>query len=415
MPSDPIRRIAVLSSAGQGGAGLAARRMAGALAGQPELTVDFLDGPRLGGLLPPQVAPTANMSNNRLTNTLFTIEYPGFRRDAVIEQLVGYDLLNIHWTAYLLSLAELDALAARGQRMLFMLHDFNHLTGGCHYPATCQQLSSGCKTCPQVDEARADRAVVPVVRRIRRAIFKHPNVHIAVPSAFLAGQAVASGMVPAQRVHLLRNPYDPPPSPDGPDRPTTDTRVPGTIRIALIADTLFERRKGMALALDSLNVLADDLAETRPGQRVLLDVVGHTDDVLRAHLARCRVPSQLHGHVTDHSALVALMAAADIVLICSFEDNWPNILVEAGAQGCIPVVGPGHGCAEFVHSFDAGRVAQDYSAPAFASALRDLIGSAPSAAARQDLAQRVRRAHRGSTIARRFQTIAAAIPAGISG
>lgn len=213
MSSDPIRRIAVLSSAGQGGAGLAARRMARALTGQPGLTVDFLDGPRLGGLLPPQVAPTANMSNNRLTNTLFSIEYPGFRRDAIIERLAGYDLLNIHWTAYLLGLAELDALAARGQRMLFMLHDFNHLTGGCHYPATCRQLGSGCKACPQVDEARADRAIVPVVRRIRQAIFKRPNVHATVPSAFLRDQVVASGIVPAQRVHLLRNPYDPPPPP----------------------------------------------------------------------------------------------------------------------------------------------------------------------------------------------------------
>ncbi len=54
---------------------------------------------------------------------------------------------------------------------------------------------------------------------------------------------------------------------------------------------------------------------------------------------------------------------------CSAEDNWPNILVEAGAYGCASVVGPGHGCEEFVREYDFGEVAEGYSAADFARAV----------------------------------------------
>mgnify|MGYP000321333621 CR=1 FL=1 len=89
------------------------------------------------------------------------------------------------------------------------------------------------------------------------------------------------------------------------------------------------------------------------------------------------------------------------MLTASLEDNWPNVLVEAGVYGVLPVVGPGHGCAEFVRTFDYGEIAFAYTEDAFALALRQaLAGLSP---ARADAAgAAIRAAHAPAPIARQF-------------
>lgn len=390
-------RIAVLSSAGAGGGGIAAHRLAQALDAQDGLSAEFLTAEELGGFLPEAVVPSGSKSNRQLTDTHFTVEYPGYRRDWLINLLSGYDIVNVHWASYLLGLAELETLAARGTRMLFMLHDYHYFTGGCHYPAGCTGMARGCLGCPQVDSSLCDSRFIPVNLRVKRAIFAHDNVHLAAPSGFLRDQAVSSGIVSGDRAHVLRNAYAP--LDTGAGRPDDDI-----IRILLIADSLAERRKGMPLALDSLAALHDRLPA---GRRVQIDVVGQADPMLVDRLTASGLTHVLHGRISDHARLVGIFAASDIVLSCSYEDNWPNILVEAGAYGCVPVVGPGHGCAEFSETYGIGGIARNYTADAFADALMTTISglsSIPEAIAR------IRNDHRADQVAAQFLRIAAAIP-----
>lgn len=390
-------RIAVLSSAGAGGGGIAAHRLARALNAQGGLSVDFLTAQELGGFLPEEVAPFGSKSNRQITDTHFTVEYPGYRRDWLIRLLSGYDIVNVHWASYLLGLAELETLAARGTRMLFMLHDYHYFTGGCHYPAGCSGMTRGCLGCPQVESSLCDARFIPVNLRVKRAIFSHDNVHLAAPSRFLRNEAVASGIVPGERAHVLRNAYAP--LDTGAGRPDDDI-----IRILLIADSLAERRKGMPLALDSLAALR---ARLPAGRRVQIDVVGQADPTLVDRLNANGLTHVLHGRISDHSRLVGIFAASDIVLSCSYEDNWPNILVEAGAYGCVPVVGPGHGCAEFSETYGMGGIARAYTPAAFAETLQATIAALPAPSGAMS---RIRQDHRADQVAAQFLRIAAAIP-----
>ncbi|MFD3191528.1 glycosyltransferase [Sedimentitalea sp. HM32M-2] len=394
-------RIAVLSSASGGGGGIAAQRLATALSRQPGVTADFLTRDQLGDL-PAEVAPMRSMSNRRQTDTHFTVEYPGYRRDWLVDLLAGYDIVNVHWASYLLSLAELDALARRGVAMLFLLHDFHYITGGCHYPADCENLSLGCHDCPQADTTLCDPRFIPVNLRLKRALFARANVHLAAPSHHLRDRAVASGIVPAARAHVLRNPYQP-------LTPKAARPRDGVTRILLIADSLTERRKAMPLALDSLAALHRRLRGSP--HRVHVDVVGAADDpALRDRLAGCGLAHRLHGRITDHARLVDIFAASDIVLSCSYEDNWPNILVEAGAYGCVPVVGPGHGCEEFVTTYGTGAVAPAYTPGAFADTLRRMIATRQHRDRPDTGVQaRIRADHQDGQIAARFLRIAATI------
>lgn len=354
--------LAILSSASAGGAGIAARRLARALREHGEIGTDFIDSASLGGFLPPDVARQTSFSNHAISDTHFTYEYPGFARGWLVEMLRGYDVLNIHWATYLLSLGELDALSRAGKPMFFTLHDFHYLTGGCHYPASCTGFEAGCHNCPQVDRSRIAPPRIARNHAIKREIFARPNVHLIAPSAWLRDRAVTAGIVPRARAHVLRNPY-------APARAPLLHRKRDPLRILLIADALHEGRKQMPLALDALAQLVSARRTAGAEGAVKVDLVGKSDEALLAQLEAMGVPHTAHGRLTDRDRLAQIFARTDLLLTCSNEDNWPNILVEAGAYGAVPVVGPGHGCAEFVQRYNFGQIATDYTPEAFAQAM----------------------------------------------
>jgi hypothetical protein len=389
--------VAILSSASGGGAGIAAKRMANALDAEDDFSVDFVEGKKLGELLPQSVSPQDNLSNRTISDTHYTLEYPGFSRGWLVNLLRGYDVVNVHWATFLIGLAELDAVSRAGKPMLFMMHDFHYITGGCHYPATCQQLKRGCVACPQLDRRRAPLSVIPRNLQIKAEILSRPNVHMMTPSHYLADTAVATGIIPASRMHVLRNPYEP-------LREPTDFSSAGPIRILLIADSLAEGRKNMRLALDSLATFMRESVAQGLNVDVMVDLVGQSNDELVQRLKRGGIPHKLHGRVTDHAVLTEILSESDIMLTCSNEDNWPNILVESGSYGCIPVVGPGHGCEEFVRRYNFGAIARDYSVPAFVEGLFGAIGQLDANRRRQALDQ-IREDHKPSLAAIRFREI----------
>lgn len=361
-------RVAVLSSASGGGAGIAARRLTHALNLRPDVQADFIDATALGGRLPPDVALPGSLSNRRITDTHYTVEYSGYVRGWLIEMLDEYDVINVHWASFLIGISELDELSRRGKSMLFTLHDYYYITGGCHYPAGCGRNEYGCFGCPQLDADRCDPAAVPFNLSIKKRIFSRPNVHLAAPSEFLVKKAITSGIIVPERAHVLRNAYES-------ERGLEIGDGGDPVRIVLIADSLSEQRKGMPLAIDALANASDRFAKQLKKPMFVVDIIGQTTDDLEARLSEARFPHVLHGRITDHSKLVEIFVRANYLLTCSYEDNWPNILVEAGSYGCVPIVGPGHGCEEFVRVFSTGHIAKDYSPKAFSDELEAAINS----------------------------------------
>ena len=389
--------LAILSSASAGGAGIAARRLATALRDHGEIETDFIDSASLGGFLPPDVARQTSFSNHAISDTHFSYEYPGFARGWLIRMLGGYDVLNIHWATYLLSLGELDALSRAGKPMFFTLHDFHYLTGGCHYPAACTGFEAGCHNCPQVDRTRIAPPRIARNQAIKREIFARPNVHLIAPSAWLRDRAVTAGIVPRARAHVLRNPY-------APARAPLLHRKRDPLRILLIADALHEGRKQMPLALEALaHLMAAHRAAGASGS-IKVDLVGKSDADLLARLEASGVPHTAHGRLTDRDRLAQIFARTDLLLTCSNEDNWPNILVEAGAYGAVPVVGPGHGCAEFVQRYNFGQIASAYTPAAFAEAMMRGIEAWNDETCRQAL-EKIRADHTPQGAAREMQAL----------
>jgi hypothetical protein len=114
-------KIAILSSASAGGAGIAAFRIYQAFVANSEHEVDFFDMTTLGQVNI-EVSPTDSASNGKITNTHFTIDYASDVRQWVIDLLMDYDAINVQWASYLVSLSEIHELAKSGKKILFTLH-----------------------------------------------------------------------------------------------------------------------------------------------------------------------------------------------------------------------------------------------------------------------------------------------------
>tara|TARA_R110002167_G_scaffold5075_3_gene23837 strand:+ start:624 stop:2096 length:1473 start_codon:yes stop_codon:yes gene_type:complete len=356
-------KVAILSSASAGGAGIAAYRIYEALSQSSELEVDFFDMSSLGQV-DIAVSPTHSATNGKITNTHFTVDYATEPRQWVIELLSQYDVLNIHWASYLLSLCEIHELAKRGKRILFTMHDFLYITGGCHYPAGCLGFLEGCVGCPQVDEQKCDLHTVIDTQKLKRKIFSYENVHLAAPSAFIVNNAIRSGIVPEHRAHVLRNAYQP-------IEPFESRECGNKRSILLIADSFDEQRKGLQLAVDSLKLAFS--SEKAKVYQLELHLVGGIDKEVIDQLDGLPVRIVTHGHIKQHEKLVQIFKQCQFILTCSYEDNWPNILVEAGSYGCVPIVGKWHGCEEFARQFNSSYVAETYTPSAFSSVISDAL------------------------------------------
>jgi glycosyltransferase involved in cell wall biosynthesis len=385
-------KIAILSSASAGGAGIAAFRLYKALLEQADIIVDFIDIDIMGQL-ESRVSPTVSASNEKFTNTHFTIDYASEVRQWVIDILSEYDILNVHWASYLISLAELHELAEKGLRILFTAHDFYHITGGCHYPAGCTGLYQSCNACPQLNHSKFSQETVSFSLHLKRKIFSYPNIYFSAPSNFIVNHAVSSKTVPPNRSYVLRNVYEP--------LLNNSYHDEEKISLLLIADSFDEKRKGLRLAIDSLNALSKKIKSL--DFKIYVHLVGRLDESVKGQLDKAALEVVSHGHIVKHENLVKIFSECHYILSCSYEDNWPNILVEAGSYGCVPIVGKWHGCEEFIDLFGVGWVSEGYNSDAFSDAILRAVSEHENFnLASTRLSKEVRLFHSGQKIRKEF-------------
>lgn len=389
-------KVAILSSASGGGAGIAAYRVFEALKKHQsdECAVDFIDMSIMGRVAD-HISPTANATNGAISNTHYTVDFASEVRSHVIKTLMKYDVLNIHWASYLLTIAELYELAKSGKRIVFTLHDFYYFTGGCHYPSTCKQYLSSCKLCPQVNTSIMSQINVEAAHNLKRKIFSFNNVILTAPSEYIVNKAIAANIIPKERGVTIRNAYEPV---EGKARtPNTD----GKIHVLVIADSFYEIRKQLQLAIDGFKALAE--SEPTKIDSFVIHLVGRLDAEVLNQLSPYGYRVINHGHKSNHEDIVDVYCQVDYLLTPSLDDNWPNILVESSAYGVVPIVGPGHGCEEFVQYFKSGCIFTDYSSSSVCRALLSIQhkGSQPI----QNKISITQESHSPSTVSRSYLAI----------
>jgi len=304
-------------------------------------------------------------SRSDATNTLFSIAHPGL---AVDRQgvLAAADILHLHWTSWLVPPAALRRRLEAGRAVVWTLHDLWPMTGGCHYPAGCEQYRTACLACPQLADGWS---LVPNAFAEKRAAWSSPGPVVLAPSRWMAARAAESAILGGCRIEVVPNAIETDifaPAEDRDGLRAAWGLGPGDLLLVAGAQDNRERRKGGALLAEALARLAADgrlAALLPPGGRVVVAGFG------RAAAPLPGFDALAFGEVTEDAVLADILGAADLAVIPSLEDNYPNVALEALACGTPCLATPVGGLPELVREGESGLLAAAAEAGALAEAL----------------------------------------------
>lgn len=223
---------------------------------------------------------------------------------------------------------------------------------------------------PLVITARGtDVNLLPEYPGPRRAILKAANradAIIAVASALK--DALGETGAQKEKITVLRNGVDLNLFKET-DRETA-RRALGLSGLVLASVGHLIERKGHDLAIRALRDLPEAtliIAGEGPARKTLTALAESLGLADRVRFLG-RVP---------HEELAGVYSAADILVLASSREGWPNVLLEAMACGTPCVAADVWGTGEVIRSPDAGRLAEERTPSAIAGAIRSLLQNPP--------------------------------------
>ena len=233
---------------------------------------------------------------------------------------------------------------------------------------------------PFVVTARgADVNVLPAFAGPRRALLQaasKADAVIAVAGA-LKKKLIALGVY-ENKITVLRNGVDLEtfrPS----DRAAIRKRMGLSGRVLASVGRLTPH-KGHDLAIEALQDL--------PGTTLLIAGEGEARQKLEKRAAQCGVEKRVRflGAV-PHAALKDVYSAADILILASSREGWPNVLLEAMACGTPCIAADVDGVCEVIRRPQAGRLLKAQTAKAVAGAAETVFDNPPCRAATRAYAE----------------------------
>ena len=377
-PAQPsgVRVVHLAQSDREGGANRAAFRLHRQLV-QVGVASTFHPGRKFSD--DPAVVPAAPAPFGRLRSTLAAYlnarslkRYPN-RRAAFSPVGLSYgrpsrqlidqaDVVCLHWIAGAFLLPQ--DLTRLGRPLVWRLSDLWPFTGGCHFPGTCDRFEDMCGRCPVLGSSTEDD-LSTAGHAARRTAYPALDLTIVAPSNWIAEQARRSSLFRHRRIEHIATGVDLTifkPSVRATAREALALPVSSRIIVFGAFGGLNDPRKGFADLKAALRILA----ASSPTNDLLLAVFGGSDE---AELRDSPVPVRQFGVISDEHQLALLYSAADVLVAPSYEDNLPNVVLEALACGT-PVVGfDAGGMRDAISSGENGFLAQVGSPDALAQAI----------------------------------------------
>lgn len=267
------------------------------------------------------------LSNGRNRRDLFKVDTAAFgvplHRDPMVSEA---DVVCLAWINQgMLSLSEIEAIAAWGKPIVWIMHDMWCATGICHHAGDCEGFKGQCGLCPLLGrKASLTDLSARVWKRKKRMNERAGIVYVAV-SNWLKGRCEASGLLRDARVEVIPNPF-----PDFSDRrPYKDMN---RIEVVIAAARLDDPIKGLPILIDMAARLRIDSPEL--AARLHFTAVGALKDP--EALKDFPLPLEWVGPVAP-GELDSYYDRARIVLSTSLFETLPGTLVEGQAHGALPV------------------------------------------------------------------------------
>lgn len=245
-----------------------------------------------------------------------------------IKEVQEADVVYIHWVNDFLSYKAIDYLLKTKKRVVWYMHDMWPITGGCHYSFDCRGYEKNCSHCPQM-KALKFLASNQLKRKVKEWS-GYENFYLSAPSHWLCDCIKKSTLFRGNKVFCCPN---------------------------VINTTIFkpqdknEVRKKFGLPLNKKLILFSAMGVKNPykGTEYLVEALSNIHDENSEFVVLGRatnddfpiiIRNRVHaiGFVSGQEEMANLYSSADLLIITSMADNFPNVVIEAMACG-VPAVG----------------------------------------------------------------------------
>jgi len=287
----------------------------------------------------------------------------------LVEQIPPCDVIYLHWVAGFVDHQAFFKSLPQRTPVVWLLHDMNAITGGCHYDQYCGRHIYGCGACPQLGSTDPEDLSRQIWKRKQVVLgaLEVNRLHIVAPSRWMLELVKDSPLLSRFPVTLI--PY----GIDLKEFAPRDRRlareflgIPQEAQVVMfVSDSLTNRRKGFSY-------LTAVLTELMQAHNLFLLSVGIGEPP-----ATGPIPCLHMGYVQNNRLMSLIYSAADLFLIPSLQDNLPNTVLESMACET-PVVGfDVGGISDMVRAGRTGQLVPVEDSDALRHAMTHLL-NAPS-------------------------------------
>lgn len=272
------------------------------------------------------------------------------------------DILHLHWVGE--GLLDYSFFKKQKKKIVWTLHDMNPFTGGCHYSDECEGYTFSCTNCPQVkntiDEEIAGKMLQLKMKGLKK--IRDNQLYIITPSEWLNKCSSQSLAFKRFRHRTIRNPIDTEIfKPSDKIEARIKFNLPIDKKIILyVSKHISFTRKGIDYLLGSFNKLENK-------NEVLLYSLGYKAENLDSNITQL-------GYIKNEPSIASIYSAADIFVLPSMAENFPNSICEALCCGTPVITFKVGGTPEQVNKSN-GIIVKDISEIALKEALEELLSN----------------------------------------
>ena len=248
------------------------------------------------------------------------------------KEIIEADVIYIHWTGFgFLSVKGLAKILELNKPVIIFMHDMWFITGGCHHSFECNAYKTQCIKCPKIGNKLLNNILATTFFLKRKYLTKYKNLHIVTPSNWLADCVRESALFKANNIKVIPN--------------LIDTNLFKPIEKQIARDILnlpsnkkiilFGANGGKSDKYKGWNHLVSAISQLKRDDVIIVLFGGDISDEEKKQL---KYPIYSFGYIYDEYSTILLYNTADVFVIPSLAENFPNTILESLACGT-PVVG----------------------------------------------------------------------------